>query len=78
MDYPHIPPHLRKEEIIEHFTVTREERFFLPKWRKPHNILGFAVLLKAFLFLGFPPSLKRRCANAGRFVDRAAVKIRAF
>ena len=55
MDYPHINPHISKEDLIDHFTLTQNERYFLPQWRKGKNILGFTVLLKTFLFLGFPP-----------------------
>ncbi len=58
MDFPSIPEHIRKEEIVEHFTLTQDERYFLPQSRKDKNIIGFAVLLKTFLFLGYPPRRK--------------------
>ena len=59
MEYPHIPLHISKEELFEHFTLTKDERYHLPQiWRKGKNILGFAVLLKTFSFLGFPPRKK--------------------
>lgn len=58
MKYPHIPPHITKEELIEHFTLYQEERFLLSQQRKDETILGFAVLLKAYLFLGYPPYRK--------------------
>ena len=58
MDYPHIIPHLSKEDLVEHFTMTQDERYYMPQWRKEKNILGFAVLLKTFSFLGFPPREK--------------------
>jgi len=59
MEYPHIPLHISKEELFEHFTLTQDERYHLPQiWRKGKNILGFAVLLKTFSFLGFPPRKK--------------------
>ena len=59
MEYPHIPPHVSKEDLFEHFTLTQDERYHLPQiWRKEKNILGFAILLKTFLFLGFPPRKK--------------------
>ena len=58
MQYPHIPQHFSKEELFEHFTLTQEEKYILPQWRKEKNILGFAVLLKTYLFLGFPPRRK--------------------
>ena len=55
MNYPHINPHLSDEEIFEHFTLTRDELCFLSELRKERNVLGFAVLLKTFVFLGYPP-----------------------
>jgi hypothetical protein len=45
MEYPYISPFIRKEELIGHFTLTKEERFLLSQWRKEKNILGFAVFL---------------------------------
>jgi hypothetical protein len=59
MEYPYISPFIRKEELIEHFTLTKEERFLLSQWRKEKNILGFAVLLKSFEYLGYPPRKKK-------------------
>lgn len=58
MDYPHINPHIGKEALVDHFTLTQDERYYLPQWRKEKNILGFAVLLKTFSFLGFAPRSK--------------------
>ena len=55
MEYPHFKLHLTQDEIIEYFTLTQEERFLLSQWRKKKNILGFAVLLKTFHYLGYPP-----------------------
>lgn len=61
MEYPHIPLHMSKQELFEHFTLTKDERYQLPQiWRKGKNILGFAVLLKTFSFLGFPPRKKKK------------------
>ena len=54
MEYPHINPHIQEAELAEHFTLTEEERFLLPQLRKKANIIGFAVLLKSFIFLGYP------------------------
>jgi len=58
MEYPHIPQNISKENLYEHFTLTQDDRYHLPQWRQEQNFLGFAVLLKAFLFLGFPPRRK--------------------
>ena len=58
MDYPHISLHTSQEELIEHFTLTPDERYLLQHRRKEKNILGFAVLLKTFLYLGFPARRK--------------------
>jgi hypothetical protein len=55
MEYPHISPNIGKEELFDHFTLTKDERYFLPQiWRQEKNILGLAVLLKTFSFLGSP------------------------
>lgn len=59
MDYPHISLHTSREEFIDHFTLTQDERYFLSQtWRKEKNFLGLAVFLKSFKFLGFPPRMK--------------------
>ena len=58
MAYPHLNIHFSREELIENFTLTPEERFFLPQWRQEGCVLGCAVLLKTFLFLGYPPPTK--------------------
>ncbi|MGD9202151.1 MAG: Tn3 family transposase [Chitinispirillia bacterium] len=59
MEYPHIYPNICKEEIIEHFTLTKTDQVLLSKWRKGKNILGFAILLKSFVYLGYPLRYKQ-------------------
>ena len=54
MEYPHINPHIQEAELVEHFTLSAEELFLLSQLRKKTNIIGFAVLLKSFIFLGRP------------------------
>jgi len=59
MEYPHIPLHITNEELLDHFTLIQNERYHLPQaFRKEKSILGFAVLLKSFTFLGYPPHKK--------------------
>lgn len=58
MEYPHLSQHFSKEELFEYFSITQDEKYTLPQWRKEQNVLGFAVLLKSFQFLGFPPRKK--------------------
>lgn len=58
MKYPHISWHIDHDEILDHFTLSTKERHLLTQWRKEANILGFAVVLKSFVFLGFPPRSK--------------------
>ena len=58
MDYPHIPQHIGNEALFEHFNLTQDERYSLPRWRKDQNMLGYVVLLKSYAFLGFPPRKK--------------------
>lgn len=58
MDYPRLTSHISNEELIEYFTLTTDERYLLQRRRKEKNVLGFAILLKVFSFLGFPPRRK--------------------
>lgn len=63
MDYPHIPLHIPQEELVEFFTLAQEERYILPEKKDDKNMLGFAVLLKTFQFLGYPPRRKEDIPN---------------
>lgn len=58
MTYPTLRVHLHKEVLIEHFTLSPEDRELLTRIRNDTTRLGFAVLLKAFMFLGYPPRQK--------------------
>lgn len=58
MEYPHFSIHIAKEDLIEYFSLTQDERYLLYQWRKDANTVGFAVLLKSFQFLGYPPRQK--------------------
>jgi TnpA family transposase len=58
MDYPHVTPHFSNDELNEYFTILPEERYLLSQCRKEANTLGFAVLVKVFIFLGYPPRNK--------------------
>lgn len=54
MEYPHLSFHIQNPDLIEHFTLTPEERFLLSQLRDDTNKIGFAVFLKSFSFLGYP------------------------
>jgi len=58
MKYPQISWYIDHDELLDHFTLSAKERHLLTQWRKEANILGFAVVLKSFVFLGFPPRNK--------------------
>ena len=58
MKYPQISWNIDHDELLDHFTLSAKERNLLTQWRKEANILGFAVVLKSFVFLGFPPRNK--------------------
>jgi len=58
MEYPHFSIYSNKEDLIEHFTLSEKDRDMLPQWGENRNMLGFAVLLKSFMFLGYPPQSK--------------------
>ncbi|MDL1978463.1 MAG: DUF4158 domain-containing protein [Deltaproteobacteria bacterium] len=52
------------EDLIEYFSLTQDERNLLYQWRKDANTVGFAVLLKSFQFLGYPPRQKEDIPDA--------------
>ena len=58
MEYPHLNFYITHDDLIEHFTLSQDERYLLSQWRKDINKIGFAVLLKSFQYLGYPPKLK--------------------
>lgn len=64
MEYPHFNLHIANQDLIEHFFLTPNERYLLSQWRKDANTLGFAVLLKSFQFLGYPPQQKNDIPDA--------------
>jgi hypothetical protein len=64
MEYPNFSLHIANEDLIEHFSLTPDERYLLSRWRKDANTLGFTVLLKAFQFLGYPPRQKEHIPGA--------------
>ena len=64
MEYPRFKLHIAAYDLIEHFTLTSDERYLLSQWRKDTNCLGFAVLIKSFQFLGYPPRQKENIPDA--------------
>lgn len=64
MEYPHFSLHIANEDLIEYFSLTQDERYLLYQWRKDANTVGFAVLLKSFQFLGYPPRQKEDIPDA--------------
>ena len=64
MEYPRFKLHIAAYDLIEHFTLTSDERYLLSQWRKDSNCLGFAVLIKSFQFLGYPPRQKENIPDA--------------
>ncbi len=59
MEYPHLNFYITHDDLIEHFTLSQDERYLLTQWRKDVNKIGFAVLLKSFQYLGYPPKQKK-------------------
>ncbi len=80
MKYPHISWHIDEYELRDHFTLSSQERHLLAQWRKDANILGFAVVLKSFVFLGFPPRDKKDVPSSvvSRISDQLALKANLF
>jgi hypothetical protein len=58
MSYPRFLPHLKEDAYAEIFTLTSEDTKLIKRVRSDKNILGFAVLLKSFQYLGYPPYKK--------------------
>ena len=59
MEYPRFKLHFLEDDLIEHFSLTSDERYLLSQCRNYTNRLGFSVLLKSFQFLGYPPLQKK-------------------
>ena len=59
MIYPKINRILSKDELSEHFTITEREKQLISKVKKNENKLGFAVLFKTYIYLGYPPKQKK-------------------
>jgi hypothetical protein len=55
MSYPKFLYHLQKDTYTEIFSLTSEDTKLIERVRSNKNILGFAVLLKSFQYLGYPP-----------------------
>jgi TnpA family transposase len=65
----HFPPDVSGDDLIAYFTLTPEDMAMIGKQRRPHNRLGFALLLCALRYLGFLPlDLGRAPAKAVAFV----------
>ena len=60
MDYLHIIPHLSKEDLVEHFTMTQDERYSAPQWRKEKKHSRFCRIIEDILISGVPASRERR------------------
>jgi len=58
MSYPHIGSYITPESFIQHFTIRNEDRAILAQARTDRSRLGLAIVLKVFLFLGYPPDYK--------------------
>ncbi len=70
MEYPRFKLHISENDLIEHFTLTSDERYLLSKWRNDMNSLGFSVLLKSFQFLGYPPQKENIPNTIISFISR--------
>lgn len=58
MVYPILRHQVSEDDLIAHFTLDLEEQEIVRRIRRENLRLGFAVLLKTFLFLGYPPRRK--------------------
>jgi hypothetical protein len=60
MSYPNLFVHLQEDVLIEIFSLTSEDTKLIQRLRSGKNKLGFAVLLKSFQHLGYPPFEKNQ------------------
>jgi TnpA family transposase len=58
MPYPHLKLHTLPEELAEHFSLTADDRLLIDRIHRPRARLGFAVLLKSTVYLGYPARRK--------------------
>ena len=58
MAYPHLHPHPLREHLEEHFTLTSSDLALIASLKSAQNRLGFAVLLKSYALLNYPPRNK--------------------
>lgn len=58
MEYPTIKTHWLKDELVEHFTLNSTDIQAIDTIYRDTNLLGSAVLLKVYSFLGYPPRRK--------------------
>ncbi len=56
--YPKLKKDIEKEQLLEYFTITLSEKNFINRSVKRKNLLGFAVLLKVYMYLGYFPDKK--------------------
>ena len=73
MAYPILRSQISEDDLIAHFTLDLEEQELVRRIRKESFRLGFAVLLKSFLFLGYPP--RRKSDIPGVVIDRVSNQI---
>jgi len=73
MPYPHLHPHPPKEHLEEHFTMTSSDLALIGSLKSAQNRLGFAVLLKSYAFLNYPP--RNRSEVPGALVESIASQL---
>ena len=76
MLYPSFEKSLNQEQLYDYFTLNQKDRDLLIQIRKDKNFLGCAVLLKSFLFLGYPPGDKG--AIPEMVVERMSIQLDAL
>ncbi len=60
MSYPNFLFHIQEDVLIEYFSLSSEDIKLIQRLRSDKNKLGFAVLLKSFQHLGYPPLEKKQ------------------
>lgn len=68
--------HWECDDLVEHFTLLPHEYALIATMHAPHNRLGFAVLLKFFLYAGHFP--QHRHAVPLSIVEHLAAQARSL
>jgi len=59
MIYPDLIKTFSRDELLEHFSLSMDEKELAMRVNKQENRLGFAILLKTYQYLGYLLNTKK-------------------